>query len=74
MKYLIKIISLLLFSGLILPIGQYNARQLPYSKKHFVTVPAGTEMPNAAEKLAEKGFSFFNNVAANILPVLKNLI
>jgi hypothetical protein len=72
MKILIRYISLLFICGLMFSLGHTyiignTCKVYPNKAK---TLPV-TE--NLQSKLNENGFSFFKDVIANILPVLKSL-
>lgn len=66
MKPFIKYISLLLFSGLILPFYSYNITHLPQSKKpaHASTILIKTHA---------YGLGFITDIIKNSFPVLKSL-
>lgn len=69
MRTLIKYISLLLFSGLIVPF--YNHRivniTVPLKSKQLIAAPA------IPFKTLPPGFLFINNAVKSIFPVLKSL-
>jgi hypothetical protein len=74
MKLMIRYISPLLICGLILAHHQYTAvnsgkagKASPYLSKAQIGKNCAQDKP------CEKGFSFFKDVIANILPALKNL-
>jgi len=70
MKYLLKFVSPLLISGLILPLTPHRDFQASIFAKTQAEILA---VKDSACKMKEKGFSFFNDVLVNILPALKNL-
>jgi hypothetical protein len=69
MRTLIKYISLLLFSGLIVPFYNHHTVNVaaPLKSKQLIAAPA------IPFKIQSPGFLFINDVVKNIFPVLKNL-
>ena len=70
MKYLLKFISPLLISGLILPLSQHRDFQASMFAKTQAEILA---VKDSACRIQQNSFSFFNDVLVNILPALKNL-
>jgi len=70
MKYLLKLISPLLLSGLILPLTQHRDFQIYMFAKTQAEIMT---VKDSACKMKAKGFYFFNDVVINILPALKNM-
>lgn len=68
MTYIHKIISLLLFGGLILPFGQNKAIHSAHIKYATPIVCAKIKM----QKIKTQDFTFLDNVLVYILPALKN--
>lgn len=71
MKYIIKHISLLIFSGLILPVCRPAASlkiigPVSCCKQHFRVNKPGDE-------LNYNSFSFYQDIATKALPILKSL-
>ncbi|MDR6941893.1 hypothetical protein [Mucilaginibacter pocheonensis] len=69
MKALIKYISLLLFSGLIIPFynHHYTSHSCSFKSEQLKTASCDPS------KVQHPGFLFINDVVKNIFPVLKNL-
>jgi hypothetical protein len=66
MKMLIKYISLLLFSGLI----------IPFCTHHYINDPEKLKLRQSADSSFKKqvtGFLFIEDLVKNTFPVLKNL-
>ena len=71
MRALIKYISLLLYSGLIIPFYYYHlpCNSLRSGKQPYPAI----HKYKTVKKAAKKRFSLVNETVAEILPVLKNL-
>lgn len=68
MKLLVKYLSLLIFSGLIIPFYYITATRIGF-KPAQQTIKAAV----VSVKAANEGFSFYQSIVKNIFPVLKNL-
>lgn len=71
MKAIIKYISLLLFSGLIIPFYHYH---LPCADLSAGKKPHPVARQYRPSKKAKKRLSLINETVADIFPVLKNLL
>jgi hypothetical protein len=74
MRSVIRYVSPLLICGLIMARRQYTAVNVGKAGKACTCLSKTQRGKNSVqEKPSEKGFSFFKDVIANILPALKNL-
>jgi hypothetical protein len=70
MKPILKHISLLIFSGLILPVCNSISRE---NTACTLTNNVTYEAKIQSDDLEEFGFSFYHNIAESAFPVLKSL-
>lgn len=70
MKPILKHISLLIFSGLILPVCNSISRE---NIACTITNKVPSEIKTQHDDLEEFGFSFYHNIAESVFPVLKSL-
>jgi len=73
MKSFIKYISLLIFSGLILPFYNSVNYKIPLGKACSKFQKVQTEPTKMADKVKSADFSFIKDIAGELFPVLKNL-